>query len=253
MTLEIYDSYCGPAPAPQDVWVTWNLDPWLVGALMAAWAIWRHTGRRDRTGSQCFGAAYLLLAIAFISPLCALSSALFSARVVHHLVLIGGVAPLLAIALPWRGGPSLSLALTAILHALVVWTWHAPAPYAFALSSDPAYWLMQATLLVSAWLLWREVFGRQANTGATVIALLGTIMQMGLLGALLVFAPQPLFAPHFETTLAFGLTPLQDQQLAGLFMWVPAFLPYAGVAIVQVCAMVAARAAGPAAGPQPQR
>lgn len=235
-----FDTYCGPAPVPQDIWASWNFDPWLVGALVAAWAIWRQTGRRDRTGTHCFRAAGLLAILAFISPLCALSAALFSARVVHHLILIGGVAPLLAIALPWRRGPSLFLSLAAVLHAVVVWSWHAPAPYVFALSSDPAYWFMQVTLLLSAWLFWREVFAKQANTGATVVALLGTIMQMGLLGALLVFAPQPLFAPHLATTLAFGITPLADQQLAGLFMWVPAFLPYAGVAIAQVSAMLAA-------------
>lgn len=237
-----FDTYCGPAPVPADIWASWNFDPWLVGALVAAWALWRQAGRRDRTGTHCFRAAGLLAIVAFISPLCALSAALFSARVVHHLILIGGVAPLLAIALPWRRGPSLFLSLTAVLHAVVVWTWHAPAPYVFALSSDPAYWCMQLTLLLSGWLFWREVFAKQANAGAAVVALLGTIMQMGLLGALLVFAPQPLFAPHFATTLAFGISPLADQQLAGLLMWVPAFLPYAGVAVAQVVAMLAAEA-----------
>lgn len=248
MKIAIYDTYCGPAPVPQDIWVSWNLDPWLIGALAAGWAIWRHAGRRDRAGASCSSAACLLAFVAFISPLCALSAALFSARVVHHLVLIGGIAPLLAIALPWRGGPSLSLALVTILHAVVVWAWHAPVPYAFALSSDPAYWLMQATLFLSAWLFWREVFAARVNTGATIVALLATIMQMGVLGALLVFAPQPLFVAHFATTLAFGLTPLADQQLAGLFMWVPAFLPYAAVAIVQVSRVLVP---GPAEPSQP--
>lgn len=63
-------------------------------------------------------------------------------------------------------------------------------------------------------------------------------MQMGFLGALLVFASGPLFATHFMTTQAFGLTPLEDQQLAGLLMWVPAFLPYAGVALSKVAALI---------------
>src|SRR5690606_30478735 len=74
-----FDTYCGPAPMPQDIWASWNFDPWLVGALVAAWALWRQTGRRDRTGTHCFRAAGLLVILAFISPLCALSAALFSA------------------------------------------------------------------------------------------------------------------------------------------------------------------------------
>jgi len=54
---------------------------------------------------------------------------------------------------------------------------------------------------------------------------------MGLLGALLVFAPRPLYWVHFESTAAWGLTPLADQQLAGLLMWVPAMLPYLAVGL----------------------
>ena len=62
--------------------------------------------------------------------------------------------------------------------------------------------------------------------------LLGSIIQMGMLGALLTFAGQPLYEPHMTTTLPYGLTPLADQQLAGLLMWVPAALPYLAVALL---------------------
>jgi putative membrane protein len=54
---------------------------------------------------------------------------------------------------------------------------------------------------------------------------------MGLLGALIVFAPRPLYTLHVASTAAWGLTPLADQQLAGLLMWVPAILPYLGVGL----------------------
>ena len=49
-------------------------------------------------------------------------------------------------------------------------------------------------------------------------------VQTGLLGALLTFAGRPLYAAHLSTTAAWGLTPLEDQQLAGLIMWIPASL-----------------------------
>jgi putative membrane protein len=54
---------------------------------------------------------------------------------------------------------------------------------------------------------------------------------MGLLGALIVFAPGPLYLVHLASTASWGLSPLADQQLAGLLMWVPASLPYLGVGL----------------------
>lgn len=231
MPAGTYVSYCGPAPVPDHLWLTWNFDPFLLGAMGLGLVFWWSYGRKDIAGRNSLGSGYGLIFIAFISPLCALSVALFSARVAHHVILIAAIAPLLAIAFPWRKGPALPVSALVILHAATVWIWHAPDPYAFALSSHAAYWLMQATLFGSAWLLWREVFAPTTSIGTVVLALLGTVMQMGFLGALLVFAPNPLFSPHYFTTNAFGLTPLEDQQLAGLLMWVPAFVPYAGMAL----------------------
>jgi putative membrane protein len=53
-----------------------------------------------------------------------------------------------------------------------------------------------------------------------------------MLGALLTFAREPLYAVHAVAPLEWGLTPLADQQLGGLLMWVPAGLPYAIAAIL---------------------
>src|SRR3546814_7132584 len=57
------------------------------------------------------------------------------------------------------------------------------------------------------------------------------MVQMGLLGALLTFSGSALYAPHLLTTQALGMSPLQDQQLAGLIMWVPAAGLYLGAAM----------------------
>jgi putative membrane protein len=93
---------------------------------------------------------------------------------------------------------------------------------------------MQLTLLGSAWLMWRSIFSPLLPTGPALMALVATIGHMGLLGALIVFAPVPLYVVHFATTAAWGLTPLADQQLAGLLMWVLAMIPYlaAGLSLV---------------------
>jgi putative membrane protein len=206
----------------------WNIDPLLVAAL-AALSIVIASGRvaNARAGWN----AVAIMAVIFISPLCALSSALFSARVLHHVLLIAAVAPLLAFAFPMRRLPSPPLAALVGLHAIVLWVWHMPGPYEWGLATAPNYWLMQASLLGSAWLLWRAILSSTAEPGWALMALVATIGQMGLLAALIVFAPRPLYPAHFAATAVWGMSPLADQQLAGLLMWAPASLPYLAVGL----------------------
>ena len=209
--------YCGPAPDPGAIWGRWNLDPLLLAAL-AALAL--GIGR-----SWAGLAAVAALAAAFVSPLCALSAALFSARVVHHLLLVALAAPLIALALPAkvpRGATPLFLIATAVL-----WAWHLPQAYDAAMANMGLYWVMQVTLLGTATAFWRAVLAPGQPTGQAGLAILGAYMQMGLLGALLTFAPDPLYAIHQWTPLSWGFTPLSDQQLGGIIMWVPAGIPYA--------------------------
>jgi putative membrane protein len=86
-------AYCGPAAVPDDLWTRWNVDPLLIPALAAlALAVGRSRSSDTRAG----WAAIVLMLVIFVSPLCALSSALFSVRVLHHVLLIAAVAPLLA-------------------------------------------------------------------------------------------------------------------------------------------------------------
>jgi len=220
-------AYCGPAALPNDLWMRWNADPLLI-AILAALALAVSRGRSANTRAG-WGAIVLMLVI-FVSPLCALSSALFSVRVLHHVLLVAAVAPLLALAFPRRrmGSPPLFVLVAA--HAVILWLWHTPGAYAWGLASVPAYWLMQTSLLGSAWLLWRAILA-PAQSGPTLVAFAATIAQMSLLGALIVFAPRPLYPVHLASTTAWGLVPFTDQQLAGLLMWVPAMLPYLGAGV----------------------
>jgi putative membrane protein len=220
---DIVIAYCGPAATPDDLWARWNLDPLLLAGLVALAVV---IGRDRAADARAGWWAIALLAVIFVSPLCALASALFAARVLHHVLLIAGAAPLLALAFPLRRVGSPPLAVLVGAHAIILWLWHAPGPYAFGLATVTAYWLMQGSLLGSAWLLWRAILAPTTPPGAALVALVATIGQMGLLGALIVFAPQPLYAAHFASATAWGLSPLADQQLAGLLMWVPAMLPY---------------------------
>ncbi len=219
MPVEILPgSYCGAAPAPEVALRTWNLDPLLLVSLLFLLILLR----RDRTGPAAVG----VLAFAFISPLCAISVGLFSARVVHHVLLVAVAAPLLAAALPARR-PS-GIALPFLVSTALLWAWHLPAAYDLALRDVAVYWIMQLTLLGSAVWFWRSVLSARGGIDAVLWSLAG-LMQMGALGALLTFAPEPLYAAHGLAPLAWGLSPLADQQLGGLIMWVPAMLPYAAM------------------------
>jgi len=214
----IWAPYCGSAPLPAELAARWNFDPLLLAVLAgisaAYFLVLPATSRRP----LAFAAALAVAAILFVSPFCALTSALFSARVVHHLLLTIALAPLILLALPRftvRGPGGLWVG----LHIIVFWFWHAPQAYSAALSSHFVYWAMQVSILGSALLFWAWL--RQSGIASAIAALLATTVAMGLLGALLTFAGQPLYAPHFRSTSAWGLTPLDDQQLGGLIMWAP--------------------------------
>jgi putative membrane protein len=208
--------YCGPAPVPADILLQWNLDPILLLALVAM-AV---TFGRNRPGA----AAVAVLAITFVSPLCALSAALFSARVVHHVLLVAVAAPLLAISL--RPAQHTAPLPAFLLSTATLWGWHLPAAYDAAMSNFTIYWAMQVSLFVPAVMFWRAVISPKQPAGTSLLLIWAGFMQMAFLGALLTLAPRALYAIHVFTPVDWGLLPLEDQQLGGLIMWIPAAVPY---------------------------
>lgn len=223
--------YCGVAPLPSEAWDRWNLDPILIAVLMAA-LLFVLGSRSNGWNRKIAGVvAFTLSVLLLISPLCVISSALFSVRVAHHVVLAALVAPLWVAAItPGKVRVPGSLSLWVVLHAVLFWLWHLPSTYAWALSSDFGFWMMELTIFLSAFVMWGLL--RRASAPAAVGALLGTMMQMGVLGALLTFAQRPLYAPHWLTTRPWGFSPLEDQQLSGLIMWVPGGGLYLAVALM---------------------
>jgi putative membrane protein len=208
-------SYCGPAPIPAELALRWNFDPFAL-AVVVMLVVWAGRNRPSI-------AAMVVLGFAFLSPLCALSSALFSARVLHHVLLVAVAAPLLALARPAASRTGIGLPFLAATATL--WLWHVPAAYDGALGHKAIYWLMQATLFGSALWFWRAAFVQPGGSG--IVWVFAAYVAMGLLGAILTLAPDAVYATHRAAPLLWGLSPLQDQQLGGLLMWVPAGLPYA--------------------------
>lgn len=210
--------YCGPAPIPSELLARWNLDPVLLVILAAIPLGYFALPNRARGLTDAFWGAWALSIVLFVSPLCPLTSALFSARIFHHLLIAIVLAPLVLLAFGrFRTGGS--AALWTLVASTVFWFWHAPSAYSAALSNDAIYWLMELSILGTALLFWNAV--SNANLPSAIGSLLVSMVAMGLLGAIITFAAHPLYAPHFTTTQPWGLSPLEDQQLAGLIMWAP--------------------------------
>jgi putative membrane protein len=240
--------YCGAPPIPDALWTRWNLDPNLIGALVAVLALYliglvRFAGpgpNIPKWRRAAFIAGWVTAAAALVSPLCALSVSLFSARVGQHMILSLVAAPLVIL-----GRPGLSLARlwpevgrrlasnrllravrgpagSAIAFALALWFWHAPGPYDATFAGPVVYWLMHLTVFVAALMVWGVLLEGEAASAVPALTV-GAIstLQMTFLGAIITLTPRMLYAPHVLTPYAWGLTQAGDQQLGGLIMWVP--------------------------------
>jgi putative membrane protein len=226
--------YCGSAPLPGELLARFNIDPFLIAALAAAaalqlWNVPRLGGRQVLCG--CMG--WSVAAAALLSPLCALSVALFSARIAQHMILVLIAAPLIAAGMssrPVRGVWPLWLSTVAFFVSL--WFWHMPLPYDATFHSVAAYWCMHVTLFGSAIWFWHALTHHaRAHVVDAFAAGILTSIQMGLLGAFLSLANHALFRWHQLTTWAWHLTPLEDQQLGGVLMWVPGIIIFLWVAV----------------------
>jgi cytochrome c oxidase assembly factor CtaG len=237
----------------------------IAGAWFAAGyvRVWRSSrvGRRmlARRGAL-LAAGWLVLASSLLSPLHELGGRSFTAHMIEHEVLMVVAAPLLVVARPigavlwafpanWRrasGAVAQMPALAAIwrwltdpliatvLHAVALWAWHVSALYEAALTSSRLHWLQHLSFFLTALLFWWSLlrgWARERGYGAAVMYLFATSLHTGFLGILLALARQPLYPAQTRTALEWGLTPLEDQQLAGLIMWVPAGLVYAAAAL----------------------
>jgi putative membrane protein len=252
----------GTPSFPHDLWTSWNIEPsiWiplLLSILIYVWGThnaWRHAGTgRGITRRQwiSFVGAILVVALTLMSPLDALSDALFSAHMVQHLVLVLVAAPLLVLsdfqlallwALPRRRAQALGSGFNQsrsvsggwrvlnhpifvwIVFTMAMWLWHAPLLYQAALDNEWIHTLEHLTFLITAMLFWWVLFKHtrpdHVHYAMTIPFLFLTVLQSGILGALMTFTFQPWYPNYAASVTRWGLTTLQDQQLAGLIMWI---------------------------------
>jgi cytochrome c oxidase assembly factor CtaG len=212
------------------------------------------------------GASGLLaLAAALLPPLDIVATQLFSAHMVQHLLLVVVAAPLLVLGRPfptvvaafpadmrrtlgrlWRSAPLRRVWMVVRwppaawgLHVTALWAWHVPWLYDGALRVPWLHAVEHTCLFGTALMFWgvvAEARGRRRlGVGGGLLYLFSGAMQCSMLGALIAPADRPWYAAHGGTTAAWGLSPLEDQELAGLIMWIPASVVY----LVAVLAIVA--------------
>jgi cytochrome c oxidase assembly factor CtaG len=235
----------------------WTIDGWVVGPLLVslAWYTVGYMRLRHRSTAVAahhasagwFIAGWLVLAAALVTPLHEAGERSFAAHMVEHELLMLVAAPLLVlsrpigialwafpqgvrralaafghgISTPWR---ALTAPVTAtLLQAVALWLWHAPRLFDLALANPGWHIVQHLSFLVTALLFWWAVLrGHEHRVGVSVGCLFFTAMVSGALGALMAFSSSPWYTGYASSGLdAFGLTPAEDQQLAGLLMWIP--------------------------------
>jgi putative membrane protein len=245
---------------PADVWSHWSANPLiLAGILLPIYFYTRGiaTYPVTRWRTAAFLSGMLVLLIALISPLDAVSESLFSAHMMQHLLLVLVAAPLLVLSRPvaplLRGMPAgmrrkigqfshtpliqtlrerLTHPLTiTIVHVAAIWLWHIPAFYSAALNNDVFHVLEHASFFITALLYWWMICNT-GDYGGRVISVFVVMMLTGLPGALMTFSGSAWYPDHTPYVSAWGFTPLEDQQLAGLLMWIPAGIVYALTAVL---------------------
>lgn len=242
-----------------------------IGYALGLRRLWASAGRGRGVSTQqagWFALGWLSLVGALVTPLDPLGSRLFSAHMVQHELLMVVAAPLLVLGRPlatwtWalspahrrsvgrlfqrRGWVGFWSALTDplvafALHAAALWVWHIPFAFDAALLHEPVHIAQHVSFLVTALFFWWSVLGHDPRgrygPGHSAAYLFTTMMHTSALGALLSLAPTVWYAPYVEATTALGFDPVEDQQLGGLIMWVPAALAYVIAALAVIGRML---------------
>lgn len=205
--------------------------------------------------AAAFFAGWSALTLVLVSPLSALSGALFSAHMVEHEAMMLVCAPLMVLGRPlgmmlWAFPHAARVALgravrsrpwTAcwrrltspiwawMLHAAALWAWHIPGLFEAAVADPVVHTMQHTSFLLTALLLWRGIVGEGATrhgSGPAMLSLFTTMVHTGALGALIALAPGVWYPSYIEPTSTLGIDPLQDQQLGGLIMWIPGAMAY---------------------------
>jgi putative membrane protein len=252
-------SHEGQPLAPHDILYTWAFDPGVViPMIISAVLYWR--GATDDHGiatweRRCFWWGWLALFIGLVSPLHPMGEALFAAHMVQHEILMVIAAPLIVLGRPivpflwglplaWRRGAGaisktgplpvvwswMSRPLQAWwIHAVALWGWHVPNAFQATVGNDFVHSLQHVSFLGTAVLFWWALIRRRDASmayGKAVLYVFSTGVHSSILGAWLTFSPVVWYPVYSGRTILWNLSPMEDQQIGGLIMWVPSGLVF---------------------------
>jgi len=187
------------------------------------------------SGAAAFIGGLAVVWLAVGSPLVTLDHQLLTFHMVKHLLLMTVAAPLIL-----RGTPALlfkplrdtpqnwsgrALVLFWLAGTATVIGWHIPAAFQLAVGSHAWHSVENATFLLAGLLFWWPVIepwpgaATQPRWSVPIYLFLAT-MPCDILSAFLVFCDRVVYPSYLAGPRAFGLTALNDQQLAGALMWV---------------------------------
>jgi putative membrane protein len=185
--------------------------------------------------------ALLVMFLSLNGPLHDLSdSYLFSAHMVQHLMLALVIAPLMIMGTPgWMLRPALALPgvapvarwLTKPAHCFAIFNvvvagWHLPPMYNYALAHHPVHIVQHLMFLVASVLMWWPVLSplpelpRLSYPGQMLYLFLMSI-PMAVVSVYITYADQVLYPMYATAPRVWNITPMNDQLIGGLIMWIP--------------------------------
>jgi len=232
-----------PAVSPD---ASWNAEPGAIALILVLGFLyvrrWRTVRARDGARAAptwrlwVFIAGLAAIVAALISPIDELGHQILAMHMVQHVILLDIVPILLILGLtkalmrpitkrlqPIEHGPLGHPVLAVFLYAGSMWIWHIPALYDAAASNDAVHVLEHICFLSAGLLYWWHLLGpirTRLQTGGLgpVGYMVSTKILVGILGIILTFAPDALYAFYIDQPNFWGLTPTDDQAVAGLIM-----------------------------------
>jgi putative membrane protein len=181
------------------------------------------------------GISVLLLVVA--SPVAHLDHRLLTAHMAQHLILMLVAAPLILLGARSASLPQPPLAICWFAGAFTVIFWHIPAIFDLAFESHFLHGLEQASFVIAGILFWRPVID-SSGWSAPIYLFLATL-PCDALSAFLTFCGHVVYRPYLSGHAGMsGLSPLDDQALAGALMWVAVTFAYLIPALVLTARLV---------------
>jgi cytochrome c oxidase assembly factor CtaG len=188
-----------------------------------------------------FAGGCAAVAATVLPPLATISERLFSAHMAQHLLIIVVAAPLFVVSRVFTGltrtavGSRLTRPVAAwCVFVAVFLFWHWPASFQWAAERESTRLLEHATILFASFLFWSVALSERGQDwlsyGARALMVMTAAVATDLPGVIMVFSPRAICTMPGEDAVRWGLTALQDQQIAGLLMWVPANIVFFGIA-----------------------